>query len=553
MSVAADLRLSVSPIDSVIVVIFFAVVIGNGVLARRFVSGSTDFFLSGRSLPAWVSGFAFIAANLSAMELLGMAANGAQYGMPATHYYFIAAIPAMVFLGLVMMPFYYSSRVRSVPEFLRRRFNNAAHLFQSLAFAVASILIAGINLYALGLLVNGLLGWPVWLSMLTAALVVLSYTTFGGLSASINNEVMQFFVIVAALVPLTLIGLHRVGGWDALIGHVTAKLGEDATHAWRGTTVGEATNPFGNWIAIALGMGFVTSFGYWTTNFAEVQRALAAKDLAAARRAPLIGAFPKMLLPAVVILPGMIALPLLPELGTPGVPYNNALPLLIGELLPTGLVGLALAGLLASFMAGMAANISAFNTVVTYDIWQSYVRKDRADRYYLAVGRVATVVGIGLGIGAAFIAAGYHNIQTYIQQLQSFFNAPLFTTFLFGMLWKRVTPWAGFWGMIAGVAGAAGVYVAEALGWLSFNSEQAAAFAGSGAAFVADGVVTLAVTAVTVPKPDHELRGLVWSLTSRRWNTADRDSRTLRRWVQSPVTLGVICLSFATALSFWIA
>lgn len=542
------LRLHTQVLDYLIVAIYFAVVLLVGVMSRRRVRSSSDFLLAGRSLPAWMTGLAFLSANIGAVEILGQSANGAQYGMVATHYYWIGAIPAMVFLGLIMMPFYYGSKVRSVPEFLRLRFNRPTHLLQSVLFAVAAVLISGINLYALAILVRAMLGWPIWLSILLAGLLVLVYTGLGGLRAAVYNEVLQLLVIIAALVPLTVVGLHRVGGVDGLLAGVRGdpRLGEQALHAWMGTSLDNTTNPFGNWIAIVLGLGFVTSFGYWTTNFTEVQRALSAKDMDAARRTPLIAAVVKMFLPFVIILPGLVAAVLIPRIGTPGVAYNDALPALMNEVLPGGLIGLALAGLLAAFMAGMAANVSAFNTVVTYDIWQTYVRPGRPDHHYLVAGRRATTVGVLISIGTAFLAAGFSNIQDYIQTLQSFFNAPLFATFIMGMLFRRVTPWAGFWGLVAGIGGATLVFVARGAGWWEFASTQETAFYGAGLAFAADVLVTVGVTLVTRPKTDAELVGLVWSLSPRLARRGPRQA-----WVRSPWTLGVVVVVLCLGLSIW--
>ncbi len=449
------LRLNVNFFDYVILAIYFALVVAIGVMARRAIATSEDFLLSGRSLPAWVTGLAFISANLGAIEILGMAANGAQYGMSTVHFYWVGAVPAMVFLGVVMMPFYYGSKVRSVPEFLLRRFNPATHLFNALSFALAAVLTAGVNLFALALVINALIGWPIWLSILISAVFVLIYITLGGLSGAIYNEVLQFFVIVAGLVPLVIIGLHDVGGYSGLKEKVThTALGSHSFSTWGGTNVGHWTNPLGDWVGIVMGLGFVLSFGYWTTNFAEVQRALSAKDLSAAQRTPLIGSFPKIFIPALTIIPGLIALVLIPKLGqTKGLTYNDAIPLLMNKFLPNGTLGVALAGLLAAFMAGMAANVSSFNTVFTYDIWQTYVVRGRPDRYYLQVGRIITVVGILIGIATAFIAQGYSNIMNYIQLLFSYFNAPLFATFIVAMFWKRTTAWAGFGGLVAGTLG----------------------------------------------------------------------------------------------------
>src|SRR5215213_1519217 len=525
-------RLDTNLFDYLILGIYFALVIAIGILARRAIATSEDFLLSGRSLPAWVTGLAFISANLGAIEILGMAANGAEYGISTVHFYWIGAVPAMVFLGLVMMPFYYGSRVHSVPEYLRRRYNKQTHQFNAWTFALASVLIAGVNLYALALVIQTLIGWPIWVSIILSAGFVLAYITLGGLSGAIYNEVLQFFVILAGLIPIVVVGLSKVGGWSGLKSTIEGRGPEGAAlfSQWGGTAVGHPTNPLGDWIGIVFGLGFVLSFGYWTTNFAEVQRALAAKDLSAGQRTPLIGAFPKIFIPAVTIIPGLIALVLVPNLGKGGASitevgskdptYNDAIPRLMGLLLPNGVLGIALTGLLAAFMAGMAANVSAFNTVFTYDIWRPYFRKDRPDEYYLRVGRLATVAGVLIGIATAFIAAGYENIMNYIQLLFSIFNAPLFATFIIGMLWKRTTPWGGFWGLIAGTLAAFVAhfaFVGWTIGedftiwepWVTIESTQSQNFYGAIVAFVADAVVTVVVSLATQPKPERELAGLV--------------------------------------------
>lgn len=554
----ADLRLDAGPLDYALLAIYFVFVLGIGFLARRSVSSSLDFLLSGRSLPAWVTGLAFISANLGAIELLGMAANGAQYGMATVHYYWIGAIPAMVFLGLVMMPFYYGSKVRSVPEFLRRRFGKGAHLVNAISFAAAQVLIAGVNLYALAFLLNLMLGWPIPLSVVIAAAIVLTYTALGGLSAAIYNEVLQFFVIVAALLPLTIVGLHKVGGWDGLVARVTGGPGgAEQLSAWPATELTGIQNPVLSVIGIVFGLGFVLSFGYWTTNFAEVQRALSAKSMSAARRTPIIGAYPKMLIPFVIIIPGIIAALVVPEMvalkagdDAGGVTYNNALPALIGDLLPNGMLGIAITGLMASFMAGVAANVSSFNTVFTYDLWQDYVRKDRPDEYYLRVGRLATIGGTVVAIGTAFLAAGYGNIMDYIQALFSFFNAPLFATFILAMFWKRMSAAAGWAGLVAGTVAAVAVFVLAETGVLDLPG-QGASFLGAGVAFAVDIVVSVVVTSFTRPVPEERLVGLVYSLTpksDRVHSTTGEDAG----WYRSPLLLGigVLVLTFVLNIIF---
>ncbi|GAB7192286.1 sodium:solute symporter family protein [Kineococcus sp. NUM-3379] len=550
----AVLRLDTAFVDYLIIAVFFAFVLGIGYLAKRQVSTSLDFFLSGRSLPAWVTGLAFISANLGAIEIVGMSANGAQYGMPTMHYFWVGAVPAMLFLGVVMMPFYYGSGVRSVPEFMLRRFGPAAHLVNAVSFALAQVLIAGVNLFLLGSVVEVLLGWPLWVAVIAAAVVVLTYTFAGGLSAAIYNEVLQFFVIVAALLPLTLIGLHRVGGWDGLAARVAASPGgAEQLSAWPGNALSGFTSDFLSVLGIVLGLGFVLSFGYWTTNFVEVQRAMATKDMSAARRTPIIGSFPKLFVPFIVVIPGMVAAVEVRELVDfkagqgGGVDYNDALLLLMRDMLPNGLLGLALTGLLAAFMAGMAANVSSLNTVVSYDLWQQYVRRGRPDGYYLRVGRVVTVLGTIGAIGTAFFAASYENLMTYLQQLFSFFNAPLFATFILGMFWKRMTPTAGWVGLVAGTLTAFTVFLLQETGVLSLPG-QGAAFLGAFLAFVVDIVLSVLVSLVTRPKPESELRGLVWSLTPKAERSEEATGENAV-WYRRPGLLAGISLAIVVALN----
>jgi solute:Na+ symporter, SSS family len=555
MLAAADVRLDTNALDFAILGVYFVVVLGIGFAAKRYIKTSLDYFLSGRSLPAWITGLAFVSANLGATEILGQGANGAQYGVATVNYYWIGAVPAMVFLGLVMMPFYYGSRVRSVPEYLLMRFDKRSHLFNSYTFALATVLIAGVNLFALALVLKLLLGWAIITGILVAAVIVLIYITLGGLSSAIYNEVLQFFVILAALIPLTIVGLHDAGGWNGLKGHIRdSKLGEAGLHALQGTDPGHVTNPIGaTWIGIVFGLGFVLSFGYWTTNFAEVQRALSARDLSAGQRTPLIGAYPKLLIPAVVVLPGMIAVWKIQGLGgsNSDYAYNNAIPLLMNEYLPNGMLGIALTGLMASFMAGVAANVSAFNTVVTTDIVEPYIAKDRDDAFYIRIGRYVTVGGIVVAIGTALIASSYQNLQNYLQALFSIFNAPLFATFIIGMFWKRMTPTAGLYGLITGTIAALVAYVGyKWAGWFDFGTDLNESFWGAGSAFVLDAVVTVAVTLVTVPKPVSELQGLVWGM-------ANKEDATLAvahdRWWESPKLLGfgAIALGLILTIVFW--
>jgi solute:Na+ symporter, SSS family len=548
------LRLHPSAIDYVILGIYFVVVLGIGFVARLAIKTDLDFFLSGRSLPAWITGLAFIAANLGALEILGQAANGAQYGVPAVHYYWIGAVPAMIFLGLFMMPFYYGAKVRSVPEYLRLRFNEATHAFNAATFALATVLISGVNLFALALIINLMLGVSIITATLAAAALVLVYITLGGLTSAIYNEVLQFFVIVAALLPLTIVALHSVGGISGLKHAVEnfKPLGKPGLHAWKGLGIHHVTNPLqSDWVGVVFGLGFVLGFGYWTTNFAEVQRALSARNMSAARRTPLIGAYPKIFLPAIIILPGLIAVVTVHGLGGTSVnlQYNTAIPHLIGNFLPQGMLGLAVTGLLAAFMAGVAANVTAFNTVVTYDLIQSYFVKDRDSAYYLRAGRLVTIAGILISIFTAFIAKGYSNIMNYIQTLFSIFNAPLFATFIIAMFWKRATAWAGFWSLVAGTAAAYAVNRLNAYHTIfHFGSATLdGSFWQAIMAFVVDAAVLVGVSLFTQPKPIAELDGLVWGM-AKGDDEADIDPRD-KLWWRSPWLLGGIIIACVIALN----
>ena len=549
-----DLRLDTDLVDYAIVAFYFVVVLGVGFAAKRYIKSSLDYFLSGRSLPAWITGLAFISANLGALEVIGMSANGAQYGVATVNYYWIGAIPAMVFLGLVMMPFYYGSKIRSVPEFLRLRFNDPAHKFNSWTFAIATVLIAGVNLYALALVLELLLGWPLFVGIVVAGVIVMVYISLGGLSSAIYNEVLQFFVIVAALLPIVIVGLVDVGGWNGLMDSFKqTNVGEAGLHALKGTSPGNVTNPIGSsWIGLVFGLGFVLSFGYWTTNFAEVQRALSAKNLSAAQRTPLIGAFPKLVLPFIMIVPGMIALVVIPHFGStadPNLAFNNALPQLMNKYLPNGMLGLAITGLMASFMAGVAANVSAFNTVVTTDLMEPYFRPGESDDWYVRFGRLATVGGLIVAMGTALIASTYDNLMNYVQALFSIFNSPLFGVFIIGMFWKRMTPWAGFWGLVTGTVVAGGTWLLYKTSVISFGSDLDESMWGAGLAFIAVAITAVAVTLVTTPKPVEELQGLVHGMA----NVDEFEARRHHAWWESPALLGSITLGGALILTiiFW--
>jgi solute:Na+ symporter, SSS family len=458
-----------------------------------------------------------------------------------------------------MMPFYYGSKARSVPEFLAIRFNRTTQRVQAVVFALASLLIAGVNLYALGLVLEALLGWPLELAIPVAALVVLSYTFLGGLSAAIYNEVLQFFVILALLVPVTIAGLARVGGYSGLVEKVTAGPGgPEQLSSWPGTPITEISNSFLSVFGIVFGLGFVLSFGYWTTNFAEVQRALSAKNMNAGRMTPIIGAFPKTLVPLVIVIPGMIAAVLIPQLvtlkegGATDVTYNNTLSLLMKEVLPNGALGVAIAGLLAAFMAGMAANVSSFNTVFTYDIWQDWIRPGREDHYYLRVGRAVTVGGCVIAIFTAYLAGSFSNLMDYIQALASFFNAPLFAIFIFGLFYKKMTGTAGWVALLSGVATAVLVDLLVRADIIDVSS-QAGSFMGASAAFIVGCIVAFVVSQFTPSKTDEELSGLTWATSNREQRGQGAVAAEDAGWYKNPTIMGgaVMALTLVLYIIWW--
>src|ERR1051325_5979785 len=463
--------MNLTAIDWIIMLVYFVFVLGIGFALKRYMKTSSDFFLSGRSIPAWITGLAFISANLGAQEVIGMGAAGAKYGIATSHFYWIGAIPAMAFIGVFMMPFYYGSRARSVPEYLKLRFDEKTRGFNAISFALMTVLSSGISLYAMGLLLETLLGWNFSFSILIAAAIVLIYVFLGGLTSAIYNEVLQFFLIVFGFAPLVFLGLKDVGGWSGLqarLATVATSNGFQSgawTESWKfmGTP---SSNPMGvEWFGLAMGLGFVLSFGYWCTDFLVVQRAMAAKSMSAARRTPLIAAIPKMLFPFLVILPGMIAIALTYKAGKSGFAlpkkldgsfnYDLAIPMMLIQYFPSGILGVGLTALIASFMSGMAGNVTAFNTVWTYDIYQAYINPGASDKHYLSMGKMATIFGIAVSVAAAFVATRFNNIMDMLQLVFAFVNAPLFATFLLGMFWKRTTGHGAFIGLLAGAMGAA--------------------------------------------------------------------------------------------------
>jgi solute:Na+ symporter, SSS family len=565
-------------IDYLVMVIYFVFVLGIGWALKKFMKDAKSFLEAGRSMPAWVAGLAFISTNLGALEVMGMTGSGVKYGMLTTHFYWIGAIPAMVFLALFMMPFYYGSKARSVPEYLKLRYDEKTRGLNALLFAVMTILASGISMYALAILMEKVLGWNFHLSLILSATIVLAYTYLGGLSSAIYNEVLQFFIIVIGLLPIVILSLKDLGGWSGMQDHlapiVSAKgYAADAwTTTWKYTGTAKA-NPMGvAWYGIFAGLGFVLSFGYWCTNFLIVQRAMSARSTVAARNTPLIGALPKMFIPFLIIVPGIAALVLMNmpgkgfslPLNAAGQPiYDYTIIMLLKQYLPAGVLGLGITALLASFMSGMAGNVSAFNTVWTYDIYQSYIRpatsdKEKDEKHYLKVGRLATIFGIVVSIAAAYLASLFGNIMDFLQTIFSMINAPLFAIIFLGMFWKRTTGHAAFTGLLAGFLIALlhhGLTFPEGAdtlvkgGWIArvhmYPVEMAqnfwtAIFACGTSAFIAVGLSML----TPQQKSKEELKGLVYSLTPRSM------AETVP-WYRRSVTLAIAVLTIATVLTIW--
>ena len=609
--------MTLSIIDWLIMLVYFAFVLGIGFALKRYMRTSNDFFLAGRSIPAWVCGLAFISANLGAQEVIGMGASGAKYGINTSHFYWIGAIPAMVFVGIFMMPFYYGSKARSVPEYLRMRFDEKTRAVNAISFAIMTVFSSGISMYAMALLIqtqglfHGIIPdrYIFHVSVFVSAIIVLAYIFLGGLSSAIYNEVLQFFLIVAGFAPLVWIGLRNVGGWQGIKHTLPASM----THSWRGMAHA-GTNTLGvEWIGLSMGLGFVLSFGYWCTDFLVIQRAMAADSEVSARRVPLIAAIPKMFFPFLVILPGLIAVSLTPKLlkssqhnlgasqtlsasattaqsekaaatgtalvdehphgivpiktnplngrpvldsnGQPVYNYDLAIPVLLLNYFPTGILGLGLTALLASFMSGMAGNVTAFNTVWTYDIYQAYINKKASDAHYLWMGRMATIGGILLSIAAAYAATNFNNIMDALQLVFSFVNAPLFATFLLGMFWKRTTGHAAFTGLVGGTL-AALVHHGLTLplgtapgihgGWITvvhhYPSDMAQNFWTAIFAFSVNLIVTIVVSLVTQPREEQELVGLVYSLTPK-------PVEHHLEWYEKPSTLAYGVLAMLVVLN----
>jgi solute:Na+ symporter, SSS family len=535
--------ITLNAVDYAIIAGYILVMILVGYSLKKYMKTGEDFFLSGRSLPGWITGLAFLSANLGALEVIGMVANSAKYGIATVHFYWVGAIPAMVFLGIFMMPFYYGSRVRTVPEYLKLRYNEATRGLNAISFAVMTVLMSGISLYAMAILFEKLLNWPFHVSIVFAAAVVLLYVVWGGLSSSIYNEVIQFFLIWLGLLPIVFLGLKEVGGFAGFV----AKLKEPMLHSIK--YLGTSQNPLGvGWFGVVMGLGFVLSFGYWTTDFLVVQRALASKNINSARMTPIIASFPKMLVPIIVVIPGLVALAVLPQFsGTSGAlpRYDDTLILLMKHYLPNGMLGLAITALLASFMSGMAGNVTAFTTVWTYDIYGAYLRRNKSDAHYVKVGKWATVIGILVSIGTAYIVLSFNNLMDYMQLIFSFFNAPLFATFLLGMFWRGATGWGGFFGLLIGILTAASHYVLYKVGALHYGSQMAANFYGAWWAWLAAFIVTIGVSLFTTRRNPEELKGLVFGLTPRIKASA--------RWFARPAVWGTLAIALAILLNilFW--
>jgi SSS family solute:Na+ symporter len=521
--------LSLSLPDMVIIVAYFAMVLGIGWYLKRQTRTGEDFFLAGREMTAWIAGLSFLSANLGSLELMGWAGAASQYGILATHWYWIGAIPAMLFLGIVMMPFYYISKTHSVPGYLQLRFGEDSRAFAAISFAFMTILMSGVNMFAMAKVMKVILGWDMNFSILVSSLTVAAYVSLGGLKSAIFNEVLQFVLIWAGAMLIPILGLIDAGGWANLQTKIAERMGGgDYIHAWR--TLGSfQDNPMGiHWTGIVFGLGWVISFGYWTTDFLVVQRVLAAKDLRSAKLAPIIGAAFKMMVPFIVILPGLLGLGLLdmtlyPEDATPigGHSYNEVLPIMMGRYFGPGLLGLGITALIAGFMAGMAGNVSAFATVWTYDIYRAFIRKDASDAHYVSMGRWCTIIGIFVSIGTAYMVMGSKSIMDYVQALFSFFIAPLFGTVLLGMLWRRASPAGGFWGLLAGTVSSIAMWALvkfypPALAWvaLSPHAKDMAENMYRGLwSWIICVVVTVAVSLVTRPKSDEQLVGLVYGCT----------------------------------------
>jgi len=534
LQAAPSRLLTLSGVDLAIIILYFCAVLGIGFYLKKYTVTGEDFFLAGREMTAWVAGLSFLAANLGSLELMGWAGASYQYGILAAHWYWVGAIPAMVFLAIVMIPFYYISKTHSVPGYLKLRFGEPARALSAVSFGFMTVLMSGINMYAMAVVLKVVLGWDIHLSIWVSSLTVALYVTLGGLLSAIFNEVLQFVLIWLGALLISIIGLIEAGGWNGMVARIHANFpAQDYTHMWR--TMGSFTdNPMGiHWVGIVFGLACFISMGYWTTDFLVVQRVIAAKDLRSAKLAPLIGAAFKMCVPFIVILPGLLGLALLDQpghhflvgeteaLATGQHSYNEVLPIMLARYCGPGLLGLGVTALIAGFMSGMAGNVSAFATVWTYDIYRATFRKEATDAHYVSVGRWCTILGVLVSIGTAYFVMSFKSIMDYVQALFSFFIAPLFGTVLLGMLWKRATPKGGFWGLLAGTGSSIGMYA-----WVKIDptairyvalSPYAKDMAENMFRALWSGLICIAVTVIvslfTKPKPESELVGLVYGCT----------------------------------------
>lgn len=531
--------------DYSIITLYLIFVVGVGWLVKKQIKSSNDYLMSSHSIPLWITSLAFISANLGAQEVIGMAASGAKYGIMTSHFYWVGAIPAMVFMGVMMMPFYYGSKARTVPEYLKLRFDEKTRAVNAISFGIMTVFSSGISMYALARLLEAILGWNFDMSVLLSAGIVMVYILLGGLTSAVYNEVLQFFLIVFGIAPVVFVGLHEIGGWDGLV----AKLPATMTSSWK--YMGNAAdNPMGvDSFGLVMGLGMAMSFGYWCTDFLVVQRAMISRNMSDSMKTPILAAIPKMFMPFIVIFPGLIAVALpyftqsyaLPVGADGGPDYNMALPSLIAHYYPEGLLGVGLTALLASFMSGMAGNVTAFNAIWTFDIYQAYINKNASDTHYLYVGKVTTVVGIVVSIGVAYLAQSFNNINDFLQIVFSFFNGPIFATFFMGMFWKRATGHGAFAGLLGGTLTAAlvhGLTVAEGKGgWImpmhEYGSGLSHAFNIAWMAFFANIFITIVVSLLTKPAPDGQLQGLTYSET-----TFVSDEK--KEWYLRPIPLAIM-------------
>ena len=519
-----------SSVDVVIIIVYFAMVLGIGFYLRGQSNTAEDFFMAGREMTAWVAGLSFLSANLGALELMGWAGSAYQYGILATHWYWIGAIPAMLFLALVMMPFYYISKTHSVPGYLKLRFGESSRALSAVSFAFMTVLMSGVNMFAMAKVMQIVLGWDINFSIWVSSLTVGIYVALGGLRSAIFNEVLQFFLIWAGALLIPILGLYEAGGWANLKVQIAARASDQYVHLW--STLGSfSNNPMGiNWVGIVFGLGAVISMGYWTTDFLVVQRILSAKDMRSAQMAPIIGAGLKMLVPLIVILPGLLGLAVLPmkltgeaNAAASGLhSYNDVLPLMLARYCGPGLLGLGITALIAGFMSGMAGNVSAFTTVWTYDIYRPFINSKGSDSHYVNMGRWTTVIGVLISVGTAYLVMQFASIMDYVKALFSFFIAPLFGTVVLGMLWKRATSAGGFWGLLLGTGSSISMWAwvkidPTALRYVALSSHAKALAQDMFQAlwsFCVCVIVTVVVSYATRPKTDTELEGLVYGLTA---------------------------------------